>query len=98
PSTAHSFPTRRSSDLCRGSLIPNLLAPDIASFEAAEGTVAHSVHEEWLKTGEKPVHMLGRVERVQEGNQVFEIEIDREMLNNVGDRKSTRLNSSHVKI
>jgi len=92
---AHSIFSPSGSHMwmnCRGSLIPNLLAPDSAGFEAAEGTVAHSVHEEWLKTGEKPVHMLGRVERVQEGNQVFEIEIDREMLNHVEESVDRLIN------
>lgn len=68
---------------CSGSLIPNLLAPDSAGREAAEGTVAHGVGELWLKTGRKPVHLLGTVEWVEEGDWGFLIEIDEVMLDYV---------------
>ena len=44
---------------CSGSLIANLTEPDSSSFEAAEGTVAHGVGEEWLKTGKRPLHLVG---------------------------------------
>lgn len=39
---------------CPGSLVANALAPDKTSFEAAEGTVAHALADEWLRTGRKP--------------------------------------------
>jgi hypothetical protein len=65
---------------CSGSLIPNVLAPDTAGAEAAEGTVAHGVGELWLKTGRKPVHLIGTVEQVLEDDQVFDITIDEVML------------------
>lgn len=68
---------------CSGSLIPNLLAPDTAGIDAATGTVAHGVGETWLKTGERPVELLGTTETVDEGHAVFEIEIDEEMLDYV---------------
>lgn len=61
---------------CAGSLIPNLLAPDETSFEAAEGTVAHAIAEEWLKTGIKPKHHLGTTQIVEENGLRFEIVID----------------------
>lgn len=73
PSGSHMWMT------CQGSLIPNLLAHDQAGYDAAEGTVAHSIHEEWLKTGERPIHMLGNVD-VVDGH---EITIDKDMMNYV---------------
>lgn len=68
---------------CSGSLIPNLLAPDSAGPEAAEGTVAHSMAEEWLTTGERPDHRVGDVVEIREGDQVFEIEVTHSMLDHV---------------
>lgn len=65
---------------CSGSLIPNLFANDTAGEDAATGTVAHGVGELWLKTGECPEHLIGTVEKVVEGDQVFEIEIDGSMM------------------
>lgn len=68
---------------CSGSLIPNLLAPDEAGIEAAEGTAAHSVAEEWLTTGERPDHRIGEVVQVREGSQIFDIEVDDSMIDYV---------------
>ena len=68
---------------CPGSLIPNLLAPDNTGFHAAEGTVAHSVAEEWLNTGRKPKHLIGTVEWIENGTDWFEIRIDRAMMSYV---------------
>lgn len=65
---------------CSGSLLANLAADDEAGFEAAEGTVAHSVGEEWLKTGERPDHLVGDIVEIDEGHEVFHIEITTEML------------------
>lgn len=70
---------------CPGSLIPNLLAKDEAGFEAAEGTVAHAIGENWLKTDERPDHLIGTAETVREGSQVFVIEITKDMLDYVQD-------------
>lgn len=66
---------------CSGSLIPNLLAEDSSSPEAAEGTVAHGLAEEWLRSGVKPSAQVGFFEIVDE----HEIEITDEMLAYVGD-------------
>ena len=68
---------------CSGSLLANLAAEDSAGFEAAEGTVAHSVGEEWLKTEERPIHRIGEIVPVQEGEETFNIEITTEMLDYV---------------
>lgn len=68
---------------CSGSLLANLAAKDSAGFEAAEGTVAHSVGEEWLKTEERPDHLVGDIVEVDEGDEVFHIEITTEMLDYV---------------
>lgn len=66
---------------CSGSLIPNILAEDECSYEAAEGTVAHKVGEQWLKTGKRPKSWIGRVFNV-EG---WDIEVTEEMLAYVSD-------------
>lgn len=66
---------------CSGSLIPNLLAQDDCSEEAAEGTVAHHVAEHWLSSGKRPKHMVGEIMHVDG----WDIEITDEMLAYVGD-------------
>jgi hypothetical protein len=66
---------------CSGSLIPNILAEDECSKEAAEGTVAHMVGERWLKTGKRPSKMLGK-SYVVDG---WDIEVTEEMMAYVGD-------------
>lgn len=76
---AHSIYSPSGSAMwlrCLGSLIPNLLAGDEAGEEAAEGTVAHDVADEWHKTGKRPDHLIGTI-RVENG---WEIEITEVML------------------
>lgn len=68
---------------CSGSLIANLLADDNAGEDAAYGTVAHGVAELWLNTGTRPDHLIGEVEPVDQGHEVFQIEIDAVMLDYV---------------
>jgi hypothetical protein len=70
---------------CSGSLIANLLEEDDGSYEAAEGTVAHELAEQWLKTGVKPVHRLGETVVISEGEgkPEYYIEIDEVMLDYV---------------
>lgn len=68
---------------CEGSLIANLLAPDDAGEDAAYGTVAHGVAEEWGKTKKKPKHLLGRSVTVNNAGKDYTIEIDREMMSYV---------------
>lgn len=69
--------------LCSGSLIPNLLADDDAGEDAAYGTVAHGVAERWLITGIRPSDLVGTKELVDEGHEIFVIEIDDDMLDYV---------------
>lgn len=68
---------------CAGGLLANLLAPDNSKEEAAEGTVAHSVGELWLRTRVKPEHLVGTTQTITKGDESYDIEITIEMLNYV---------------
>lgn len=68
---------------CSGSLIANLLEDDNGSFEAAEGTVAHEIGEEWLKTGVCPWHRVGEVVVIEEHDATYQITITRTMIHHV---------------
>lgn len=68
---------------CSGSLIPNMMEPDESSFEAVEGTVAHAVAEEWLRTGKRPSHLLNTKQVITEHGATYEVVIDRIMLDYV---------------
>lgn len=70
---------------CAGSLIANMMEEDRTSPEAAEGTVAHSVAEEWLRAGKRPDHLIGTVQIVEERGFRFEIAITRVMMDYVQD-------------
>lgn len=70
---------------CTGSLIPNLLQPDESGEDAAYGTVAHAMGEEWRITGKRPVHHLGTKKFVPSGEWGFFIEVDEVMLDYVQD-------------
>lgn len=66
---------------CLESLALNAVAEDTTSYEAAEGTVAHSMGELWLKTRERPDNMVGEIIEIKG----HEIEITEEMIEFVGD-------------
>lgn len=83
-SEGHSAFSPSSSKMwtvCSGSLIPNIMAEDESSEEAAEGTVAHGIAEEWVRTGKRPKGIVGLTEVVDD----HEIEITDEMIAFVGD-------------
>lgn len=66
---------------CSGALIPNIQAPDTAGWEAAEGTVAHEVAEIWIKSGERPDHIVGLTKTINASSgETYEITIDDDML------------------
>lgn len=70
---------------CSGSLIANLLEEDDGSFEAAEGTVAHGLAEQWLKNGVRPSHRVGETVIISEGEgkPEYAVVIDDVMLDHV---------------
>lgn len=83
---SHSIFSASGSHLwanCAGGLIPNILAPDDAGVEAAEGTVAHWVAETWQKDGVRPKRLIGTIKTVKNGRHSFDIEITHEMLRHV---------------
>src|SRR5690606_41674498 len=83
----HSFPTRRSSDLlCRASLAEHLDADEIVEV-TRQGMDFYDEHFDYP-------YPFGKYD------QVFVPEYNLGAMENPGcvDRKSTRLNSSHVKI
>jgi hypothetical protein len=66
---------------CPGSLIPNILATDDSGYDAAYGTVAHGVTEEWLRTGRRPDGLIGKREFVGDDIETWHVvTIDDEML------------------
>lgn len=68
---------------CSGSLVANLLVPDSAGYEAAEGTVAHMVAEQWLRSNVKPTHLVGTNVVVDERDDWYLVWIDEDMLDHI---------------
>lgn len=68
---------------CSGSLMANLNVQDSAGEDAATGTVAHGIGENWLLSGERPDHLIGTTETIKEGDKEFVIPITYEMLDAV---------------
>lgn len=66
---------------CPGSLIPNILASDDSGYDAAYGTVAHGITEEWLRTGRRPTHRVGTRAFIGDDIETWHVvPIDDEML------------------
>ena len=68
---------------CSASLLINAVSGDSAGIEAAEGTVAHSVAEEWNKTGVPPSWMDGETFKAVAGGNEYDIEVTSNMLYHV---------------
>lgn len=66
---------------CPGYLLANAVAEDSAGYDAAYGTVAHEVAQQWLTFGEKPEP--GRIAKATAGGRTFEIAVDEEMIGHV---------------
>src|SRR5206468_12036724 len=85
PPYPHSFPTRRSSDLLRGHVLV-----DVVEIQRPDHPT-HGYVRDHLGEAEACEVRAGRVERLPD--EVVDRNVDQ-----VGDRKSTRLNSSHDQI
>ena len=70
---------------CSGSLIPNVLAAtDTSGEDAAYGTVAHGIAEDWLRSGQSQEFRVGDVVNVKRRDDVeFNIEVTYEMIDAV---------------
>lgn len=69
---------------CPASVRASFGLPDTARYEAAEGTVAHGLAEEWLTTGERPDHKIGTVVRVPLFTGTYDVPVDERMMAFVG--------------
>lgn len=69
---------------CAGSLVANVAAGDNAGYDAAYGTVAHSVAEAWNKVGKRPDHMIGLTLSASAGGRDWKVVVDENMLFHVG--------------
>lgn len=68
---------------CSGSLIAGLFEKDQTIYEAAEGTVAHGIAEEWLRSDKEPTHLIGTTITITEDGVSHEIPVTRSMLDYV---------------
>src|SRR5690606_42102983 len=92
PRTSHCFPTRRSSDLLDSALTLRRAGPYQlqAAIAARHATAADAADTDWAEIA----RLYGELTRVLPSPVV---ELNRAVAVAI-DRKSTRLNSSHVKI
>src|SRR5690606_41731245 len=81
-----SFPTRRSSDLRRGQDASAVVVDLVAGDALVVGSTAPAQRDRRVGDNTNSEGRLGRGDRVRNFQRLE------------GDRKSTRLNSSHVKI
>ena len=70
---------------CSGSLIPNILNEnDTSGYDAAYGTAAHEIAEQWLNTGVRPDDKIGTHVTIKKRNgESFDVEITYEMVDAV---------------
>src|SRR5690606_41907811 len=93
----HSFPTRRSSDLFAKYL-------DAGTFDSVDTDVLKEMEEEdepvkyFLDRNNDLVFVIGTRAEVETNTFYGYVAADTKEYDTRGDRKSTRLNSSHVKI
>src|SRR5690606_41740290 len=88
----HSFPTRRSSDLFY--ILTN--ADGATNFKLMKTSVDNTLKEHWEEViAHRPEVLLEDIDIFKDYLVISERS---EGLNKIIDRKSTRLNSSHVKI
>src|SRR5690606_41471834 len=93
----HSFPTRRSSDLARLKGDATQIEYDLRGEFAVRFVVAHSLG--WIDAVVHPVNALERHAVFAMDNTLGVLAYGDYGVGGVeADRKSTRLNSSHVKI
>src|SRR5690606_42132687 len=91
----HSFPTRRSSDLY-GYAIPHFFT---AALLAVAGLLVHfGIHEHFVPTNGKNVSRKSFIEEWRHVLTMPGVVLHARHRQHMPDRKSTRLNSSHVKI
>lgn len=71
---------------CQDYVKANYGKPDTSGVDAAYGTVAHAVAEQWGKSGIRPDHLVGTIEYITQPytGEVFAIPIDEEMMSHVG--------------
>lgn len=65
--------------ICGASLHATKGLPDTSSYDAVEGTVAHTVHEYCLVNRTPATEFIGRVYRIKEADREYEITVDADM-------------------
>jgi hypothetical protein len=60
-----------------------MLEPDNSSYEAVEGTVAHGIAEQWLKTKKRPKHLIGTIVEHFENGTMYYVPVTNMMLDYV---------------
>src|SRR5690606_41672015 len=92
----HSFPTRRSSDLLYAG-IPNTVPCTTVNKVCASGMKAVMLAAQAIAVGDNSIIIAGGMENMSLIPHYIHLRNGQKFGYN-GDRKSTRLNSSHVKI
>src|SRR5690606_42160577 len=94
----HSFPTRRSSDLRRHpDVLHRIGERQVAEMAELQAALLERAAG-WLKPGGRLVYAVCSLEREEGEEQAARVPLAPDPIRPDEDRKSTRLNSSHVKI